>query len=389
LRSADVLTSPGSRWLLACLDAVGRRRPPPPPPDDVSRTGASWDTLLAHADAEDLLPALAYAASAAGWAAMPSPARRRLTDGLATARARHLLMTRALASILRHCAASDLAVIVLKGPVLAETVYPDPALRPFTDLDLLVRPEDRRRADVALRAIGYQPLADEHTWDFDVGFDGATVYESAAGVRVDLHWALLTEARYAWRARAAGTVWDRAVPLTLGGERALGLAPEDLVLHLALHFAVHHSLTGVLRQWDLALVLAHTPIKWSRVVRRAGAWRVRSALFFTLLSLSASFPAAVPPRVLRRLRRRGLRAALLTNVLLGANADRRRRLEHVVTLLIIDRARDVVGSVGRTLWPSAAWLRARYGRESAGLGRLYVAHLRRMAGVLASTGWRA
>ncbi len=384
MRSAAALTSPEFRWLLACLDALGRGQPPPPRPADTS-----WDTLLAQADAEDVLPALAYAVTTAGWSSVPPAVHRRLMDGLAFSRARHLMMTRELAAVLRSCAANDLAVIVLKGPALAETVYPDPALRPFSDLDLLVRPEHRRRADIALRGLGYQPVADEHSWDFDITFDGATVYESTAGVRVDLHWALLTEARYAWRARAATAVWDRAVPLTLAGERALGLAPEDLVLHLATHFAIHHSLTGLLRQWDLALVLAHMPIDWSVLRRRARAWRVCSALSFTLLSVSASFPTAAPRRVLRHLHPRGVRAALLMSLRRRTSDERRRRLEHVVTLLLIDGARDVVGSVGRALWPSASWLRARYGRESVGIGRLYLAHLGRMVGVLGGTGWRA
>jgi hypothetical protein len=92
--------------------------------------------------------------------------------------------------------------------------------------------------------------------------------------------------------------------------------------------------------------------------------------------------------VLGLLRRRGVRAALLTNLLLGVTAERRPGFEHVITLLLIDRARGVGASVGRALWPSAPWLRARYGRESRGIGRLYLAHLRRLAGVVGATGRR-
>jgi hypothetical protein len=382
--SAGSFASPGSRWLLAVLDALGRHQPVPAPPCDLD-----WAALLARADAEDVLPAVAYAATAGQWGGVPSEARRRLAGGLTASRARHLVMTRELTRALRRCAAEDIDVIVLKGPVLAETVYPDPALRPFSDLDLLVRPADRRRADAALRALGYAPLADEHTWDFDLAFDGATVYESAGGVRIDLHWTLLTEARYAWNRHEGAGVWERAVPITLAGERALGLAPEDLVLHLATHFAVHHSLTGLLRQWDLALVLAQTPVNWSVLLPRARAWRVRQALFFALLSVSAAFPSVMPRGVLSRLRRRGLRAALLTNLLLGGSNARRPRAEHLVTLLLIDRARGVAASIGDALWPSPDWLRARYGGTSSGAGRLYLAHLRRLASVLGATGWRA
>ena len=227
-----------------------------------------------------------------------------------------------------------------------------------------------------------QPLADEHSWDFDIAFDGAIVYESAAGVRIDLHWALLTEARYAWNQAEAAAVWQRAVPITLAGERALGLAPEDLVLHLATHFAVHHSLTGLLRQWDLALVLAQTSVDWPRLLARAGRGACGGRSSSRCCSVSAAFPSAVPWKVLARLRRRGPRAALLTTLMLGATADRRRRLEHLVTLLLIDRAADVRASVRRALWPSADWLQARYGRPSVAPRRLYLAHLRRLAGVI-------
>ena len=279
-------------------------------------------------------------------------------------------------------------MIVLKGPVLAETVYPDPALRPFSDLDLLVRPADRRRTDAALRALGHAPLADAHSWDFDIAYDGATVYETPGGVRIDLHWALLTEARYAWSQPETRSLWQRATPITLAGERALGLAPEDLVLHLATHFAVHHSLTGLLRQWDLALVLAQTPLDWPLLLARAEAWRVRRALFFALREVAASLSTVVPPGVLAELQPRGPRAAMLAGLLQRATADRRRRLEHVVTLLLIDRGRDVGASVRGALWPSADWLRARYAHESAVPRGLYLAHLRRLAGVLGATGWR-
>jgi hypothetical protein len=384
MRSADPVIPSALVWLRVCLDALGRRQPVSAPPLDLD-----WTALLTLAEIEDVLPAVAYAASTAGWSTVPAAARRHLADALVASRARHLVMTRELARALHRCASDGIDVMTLKGPVLAETVYPDPALRPFSDLDLLVRPSDRRRADAALRGLGYTPLADEHSWDFDIAFDGATVYESPGGVRIDLHWALLTEARYAWRHLEAGSVWQRATPITLAGERALGLAPEDLVLHLATHFAVHHSLTGLLRQWDLALVLAQTSLDWPRLLARAEAWRVRRALFFALRGVAEAFASVVPPAVLDDWRPRGPRAGLLASLLRGATDDRRRRLEHVVTLLLIDRARDVGVSVRGALWPSADWLRARYAHAPAAPRGLYLAHLRRLAGVLGSTGWRA
>ena len=285
-------------------------------------------------------------------------------------------MTAELGRVLRRCRAERLDVIVLKGPVLAETVYPAPALRPVQR----PRPAGAARRPAArwtplLRDLGCARLADEHSWDFDIAWDGATLYEAPAGVRVDLHWALLTEPRFAWNEDAQHAVWERAAPLTVAGEPALGLGREDLVLHLATHLAVHHSLAGLLRYWDLAL----RPRPRGRHARlgrapraRAARWRVRHALFFVLLGVRAVFGAPVPPAVLAALRPRGPRAALLAALVRAVDAGRLERLEYLVTLLLVDRGRDCSGALRRALWPPADWMRARYGLAAGSRPTLYL-----------------
>ena len=370
------MTAPATaerRWLVACLGALGRREPPPAPP-----SALDWDALLAEADAEDLLPALAAAATAAA----PAAVRRRLAEALAAARARHLVMTRALAAVLARFESDGIETLVLKGPALAETVYPDPALRPFGDLDVLVRREDRRRADAALLALGHRRIADGHTWEFDIEYDGATLYAGADGVHVDLHWALVTEPRYAWSGEAETAVWRRAAPLTLAGRRTLGLGREDLVVYLATHLAVHHALAGLLRHWDIALALASGPLDWDALLARATRWRARRPLYFVLRGVEETFGPLVPPAVLAALVPRGPRAALLSALLRDAGAERRVRLEHLVTLLLVDRGRDVCWSLREALLPAPAWLRARYGPDTASRPALYWAHARRLGGVL-------
>jgi hypothetical protein len=364
-------------WLVACLGALGKRQRPPAPPADLD-----WVAVLDAADVEDLGPALAHALGAAGWPGVPDDVRRRLTVAVAASAARHLLMTRELGVVLRHLAAAGIEVIVLKGPVLAETVYPHPALRPFSDLDVLVRPADRLRADGALRALGHQRVADEHSWEFDVAYDGATLYETPAGVRIDLHWALLTEPRFVWNGGET-EIWDRAVPITVAGQAARGLGREDLVLYLAAHLAVHHALAGLLRAWDVALLLEREggALDWAVLLARAARWRVRHALFFVLLGAREAFAAPVPPQVIARLRPAGPRAALLGALVEDGDAGRLVRLEYLVTLLLVDRGRDLYGPLRHALWPSAAWMRARYG-IGASRAALYRAHLRRLRGMV-------
>lgn len=366
-------------WLLAGLRALGRRQPPRLPPG-----GVDWHAEIDAADTEDLLPALASILAAGRWAGVPAGARDRLIHGAAASRARHLVMTAELGRVLRRCRAEGLPVMVLKGPALAETVYPDPTLRPFSDLDLLVRPADRLRMDAVLRDLGHRRVADEHSWDFDIAYDGATLYEAPVSVRVDLHWSLLTEPRFVCNRAEQAAVWERAVPLTVAGEPALGLGREDLVLYLATHLAVHHALAGLLRYWDLALILEHSQgeLDWDALLARAARWRVRRALFFVLRGVGSAFGSSVPPPVLAALRPAGPRAALLAAMVRAGDRGRLERLEYLVTLLLVDRARDLYGALRQALWPPADWLRARYGLAAGSRVALYLTHVRRLGGVI-------
>ena len=77
---------------------------------------------------------------------------------LSGARARRLLET--LVETVRVLRAAGVEVVAIKGAALAFFHYPDPALRPMGDLDLLLRdPRDLERATAALVAAGWTPLS--------------------------------------------------------------------------------------------------------------------------------------------------------------------------------------------------------------------------------------
>ena len=86
-----------------------------------------------------------------------APARTRHPDASARLHAlyrasgRHgLLCSATLLDVLDILHAAGVAALPLKGPVLAAALYPDSALRPFSDLDILVR---RPQVPAALQAL--------------------------------------------------------------------------------------------------------------------------------------------------------------------------------------------------------------------------------------------
>lgn len=371
--------NPETRWLRDCLRSLTAKDIVWPPISSLD-----WDLLLASAEAEGLAPALGFAVKAKAPDVMLVAVRERLSRHLADSRARQLIFGRELGRLLRRFEDEGVPVIPLKGPVLGETLYPDPALRPFSDLDLLIRQETLLPVDGLLQGMGYRRLADAHSWSFDIAYDRATLYEGPVGVRVDLHWSLVSDPRYSWNEREGLTVWDRAIRIRVAGEEALGLCREDLLLYLAVHLAVHHGLSGLLWYWDLRLVLDRwgDTLDWAVLVERASRWRVRAALYFALLGLELFFGASAPASVMARVRPRGPRAAAIGWLLRHREAERRPRLEHLIALLLVDRSRDLLPPLRHAVCPAPAWVRARYAGAGSSLFAQYLAHYRRAGEVM-------
>lgn len=369
--------SPLARWLCGRVAADADGLPPP----------AGWSEVVALAEAEGLAPGLASSLDRHSGGEVPPEAASRLSLRFREALARHVVMSRDLATLLRALAGEKIAVIPLKGAFLAETVYPHPAARPMSDIDVLVPPAERLRVDGVLRGLGYRRGHDAHSWAFDVAYDAATSYDGAGGARVDVHWRLLNDPRYGWAHAEADAVWDRALPVTLAGEPALALASEDLVLSLATHLAIHHGLSGLVWYWDLALVLDRwsVTLDWNALMGRAERWRVRGALSFVLARLGELFqlPEIVGVAA-ARLAPRGPRAAS-ARWLVARHGERLTAFEHVIPLLLTDRFVDVLRASRSMVCPAPGWLRARYGPDTVSLPHAYLAHGARMARVLSES----
>ena len=315
---------------------------------------------------------------------LPAPVASRLRSAWLAFGRQHLLGVAALGALLDAFDAASIPVIPLKGPVLAETLYAEPGLRPFTDLDVLVRRADVPRAVDMLAGLGYAPLGYERPLAYDLAYATATCFVATEPepdrFPVDLHWNLVSVVGGNTPSTVGGEeVWSRAVAETRWGRRALALGREDLLLYLALHLAVHHPLEGLVWQLDLALLLRRHrgALDWDEVVARAGRWGLRSAVYFALKRVEDRFGAGVPAHVLSALRPGRTRRACLDR--LARIDDPRAWLDHVIGVLLIDTPADFVRALAASTAPSPTWVKLRY--PSASAAGSYALHYRRLATV--------
>jgi Uncharacterised nucleotidyltransferase len=132
----------------------------PDGPGDIAAQTAGWGAAeWARARYASLVhgiaPLLAERLDAsAGWLALDPDLRDYLSEQHAANARRAALMLADLAALLRRCNAAGVALMPLKGAVLAAHYYPDPALRPMADIDVLVRPAQLPVSAAALGAMG-------------------------------------------------------------------------------------------------------------------------------------------------------------------------------------------------------------------------------------------
>jgi hypothetical protein len=129
----------------------------------------------------------------------------------------------------RALRAAGIEVVLLKGAALAATIYPHLGVRPFSDVDLLVRPADFARAGAALTTLGWTSSSVPGPAN---AIDHARSYSGPARGFIDLHRYLLLDTPWP---QVDDGLWQRTVPVNAHGMNATVLGPADQVLHLAVH----------------------------------------------------------------------------------------------------------------------------------------------------------
>jgi len=267
-----------------------------------------WEPLAEIAIRHDVAPWLFGRAARTG-IDIPAASAHRLRAAHRESAVRNTVYLHHLAKALRALQAEGVPVIPLKGAYLAEQVYGDAALRPMSDIDLLVKQDSLAQAVRILRGLGFDAqsafdVENEKTYSQDM-----PEMRNAAGVPVELHWTLAPPPAHVRLddAELEG-LWKRAEPAAVAGVQTLALSPTDLLLHLCVHVSVHHRFNNVtLRNFiDFAEVRRRFPhhVNWDELTTRAGDWGVSGGVRISL-ELAAEWTGLdVPAEALRRLGRR-------------------------------------------------------------------------------------
>ncbi len=262
-----------------------------------------WDALIETAWRHGVAPLLFHHLQEADRArAVPPKILDRLRQAYVRSAFRYRTHSATLADIFPRFRLRGVDLILLKGAALAPAIYRDGALRPYGDIDLLVRSRDveaaRKILGEASFLIAPGLLSEKFSRKYHVNLP--FVRAAPPPVHIELHWRLTD--RFSAAQFDHEDLFARAQSIPLLSGEGTGLSPEDELIYLATHLDNHgylnrailaggdivpltlHELSGNRLIWftDLHELIVSDGFDWSKVLEQASTSQASGPLGVSL-----------------------------------------------------------------------------------------------------------
>lgn len=236
-------------------------------PPDVPES-LDWDRFENIAAVNGLIPILYVSMNSSQVPQARLERWKHISIGVSFGNQRALQATVRMLTILQE---EGIPAVTLRGIAMAHRVYSDPALRPMSDVDILV-PEDANGYIVdRLEAHGLSPCK-VRRYQF--------LYE-VDDIVIELHWSYLTTKRY--RRAADFNEWIDSRRKTQLPEGVLYfLSPEHQLLDLICHAFLHHELDSIQKLVDIAMLIHEEDLDWNYIRLWCQNSRMTRLILFTL-----------------------------------------------------------------------------------------------------------
>ncbi len=197
--------------------------------------------------------------------------------------------------ILERFASLGIGALAVKGPVLALRAYGDPGMRRYSDLDLLVRQKDMRRATELMTAAGYQPKVSLRSIDAGKLPGQYLFFQPDSRLLVELHNDFTL--RYFPRRLPLEEFFRRQTPVRLDAHDVPALSVEDELVLVCIHGAKHLWERLMWIADIAALVSRQTGIDWDRAAESAQEVGAERMLHAGLLLAADLLDARLPEKI--------------------------------------------------------------------------------------------
>jgi hypothetical protein len=261
-----------------------------------------WISLIQTATHHGVMPLLYWSLKATCPEVIPQSILSQLRNHFLANALRNLFLTRELLKLLKLFEDYGIPAIPFKGPILATSIYSNPELRQFKDLDILVNPNDKIKASELL-------VSQEYQLELDYGWQ-QTFIHSKKNVVVDLHWTLTPPpSEFPFQLPEFETLLQQTRPLALNGKTVNDFSPDFLLIILTVQvtrggFEERESLSQIC---DLAeLIRLQQTTDWERILQQVRMLGLCRPFFISLhlvkTLLNSPLPTIVKQAIQQQMR---------------------------------------------------------------------------------------
>ena len=258
-----------------------------------------WDYLISIAARHGMLALLFNSLNNTRPEAIPENIFNKLRSYFQDNIRRNLLLTSQLLKILEIFQANNIQAVPFKGPMLAVSVYGNPAYRQFCDLDILVHQKDFTKAKQLLLQFGYYSCLSELDRMFVYNHAFQTSFRHSNGFNIDLHWGIAP--RKPGHHSKFNCLWNNLVSISIGGKSVPSFSPESTLIIQCINAAKEQRYNQTLKQiCDINETIRTYPeLSWNTVLRQARQLRFTRLVLIGLFLTQKLYGTILPNEVMK------------------------------------------------------------------------------------------
>jgi Uncharacterised nucleotidyltransferase len=269
---------------------------------DLLESGINWQHFVEMAVSHKLMPLVHTNLNTIARDAVPQEIREILRSLFQRNAQHNLFLTGELLKILALLEANGIVAVPYKGPVLANSVYGNLAMRQGGDLDIVVQLPDILKVKQLLLDLAYKRKAElteaqerayfqskrEHTYDF---------VDYQKGTLIEIHWRITPRFSSPIEPKH---FWKYLEPCAFGAKTVNSL-PLDYWLPILCVHGSRHCWERLGWICDIAELIRRHDIDWDKTISFASSLGCRRMLFLGLFLASELMGTVLPSEVLRQI----------------------------------------------------------------------------------------
>lgn len=268
---------------------------------------------------------------------------------------RNMVIYKGIDEILNVMNKAEIPIVLLKGAYLANYIYADIGLRQMSDVDVLVREEDKEFVLEKLKEIDFKKPDGRYASDFHENHLADKVCHLAPMVKqkmcpVELHFDVFSSFKYTLADMAK--VWQTVGTTSLHGLQIRYLSLEYQLLHLCLHLYNHvvpSRKASIAFYWfcDIheLIINSKKEINWNKYCKITDQFNVVSQTNLILAYIKFYWNTPVPESVFRDTGK-NIDIFSITNIVrsvLDGSKSKRKHIHHYIrkTRILLDNDKNL------------------------------------------------